>query len=179
MYVPGIVVSPSHFLTFSHMTKASAGILLYRRDVSGVEFLLVHPGGPFWAKKDEHAWSMPKGEWDATEESEEIEETARREFYEETGMRFAGKLTPLPPVKTSSGKVIHAFLGEGDFDTTTLKSNSFEMEWPPKTGRIQTFPEVDQAAWFRPDVAKKKIHKGQLQIIVFAEELLLPLLPLA
>jgi predicted NUDIX family NTP pyrophosphohydrolase len=157
--------------------KASAGILLHRRVDSGVEFLLVHPGGPFWAKKDEHAWSMPKGEIDEeeemedVEEAEEIEETARREFQEETGMEFRGQLTALPPVRTS-GKIIHAFLGEGDFDSSTLVSNVFEMEWPPRSGRMQSFPEVDRAAWFDAATAKTKIHKGQVKILELAQAFL-------
>ena len=179
------------------MTKVSAGILLYRHDNSGIEFLLVHPGGPFWARKDAQAWSIPKGETGAMErageigeagkitkaaqalKTESLEAAARREFREETGMAFEGTLTPMACVKTSGNKVIHAFLGEGDFDPAALQSNSFDMEWPPKSGKMQTFPEVDHAAWFSPDVAKKKIHKGQLPLIAFAEELLLPFLPLA
>jgi predicted NUDIX family NTP pyrophosphohydrolase len=218
------------------------------------EFLLVHPGGPFWAKKDEHAWSIPKGEIDAfalqspkhwregdelrrpeeeiekepdagapaiysrrdiqkeakegpntgapetysrrdieeieeTEEMEEMEEgrnveapvissrrdieaTARREFAEETGQQFLGHLIPLPPVKTSGRKVIHAYLGAGDFDPAALKSNLFEMEWPPRSGNTQSFPEVDRAAWFYAETSKTKIHKGQVPIIEFALEFL-------
>ena len=93
-----------------------------------------------------------------------MEETARREFFEETGMQFDGELTPLPPVKTSN-KIIHAFLGFGDFDPAFLKSNLFEMEWPPKSGRMQSFPEVDKAAWFDPQTAKMKINKGQIGIV--------------
>lgn len=150
------------------MPKTSAGILLYRRSTHGIEFLLVHPGGPFWTKKDEHAWSIPKGEIEQTEKAEEaegIEKTARREFQEETGMAFQDKLIALPPVKTSSGKIIYPFLGKGDFDPALLKSNSFEMQWPPKSGRVQAFPEVDKAGWFDPDTAKEKINTGQIGII--------------
>ena len=174
------------------MAKHSAGILLYRLPKAELvlgflqpsyEFLLVHPGGPFWAGKDEHAWSIPKGNVEEegqtgkagkAGEAGRIEkmETARREFQEETGMSYEGLLTPLPPVKTS-GKVIHAFMGEGDFDVSAIKSNDFEMEWPPKSGKMQSFPEVDNAAWFDAETAKKKIHKGQIGLIDSAMTVLL------
>jgi predicted NUDIX family NTP pyrophosphohydrolase len=151
------------------MAKISAGILLYRKAPHGIEYLLVHPGGPYWAGKDIHAWSIPKGEAD---EAGKLEETARREFHEETGLQYDGVLSPLPPVRISGRKIIHAFLGEGDFDPASLRSNLFEMEWPPRSGTTQSFPEVDRAAWFEPDTARLRIHKGQVGIIDLADAFL-------
>jgi predicted NUDIX family NTP pyrophosphohydrolase len=139
------------------MTKRSAGILMYRL-VPGLEVLLVHPGGPYWAKKDEGAWSIPKGEY---EESEDALACAVREFAEELGSEAEGKFIDLGEVAQPSRKVVRAFAVEGTFDPATLKSNQFEMEWPPKSGRLQSFPEVDRASWFSPETAKIKILQGQ------------------
>jgi len=144
------------------MPKESAGLLLFRRRPDGVEVFLVHPGGPFWAKKDEHAWSIPKGEFAADEPPLAA---ARREFAEETGLSVEGDVIALPPCKQSGGKVVHAFAIEGECDPSAIKSNSFTLEWPPRSGRQQEFPEVDRAAWFPLAAARAKIHKGQAPII--------------
>lgn len=139
--------------------KLSAGILMYRGEGPALELLLVHPGGPFWAKKDLGAWSMPKGEY---EEGEEPLAVAKREFEEELGSPAPKRVyLQLGEVKQPSRKVITAFAVEGDFDPATLKSNHFEMEWPPKSGKMQSFPEVDRAAWFAPEEARKKLLPGQ------------------
>lgn len=141
--------------------KTSAGILLYRfRD--GLETLLVHPGGPFWAKKDLGAWSVPKGE---VADGEAPRAAALREFAEETGFSIEGELFPLQPVRQSGGKVVHAFAVEGDCDPGQLASNFFSIEWPPRSGRQQEFPEVDRAAWFPLDEARRRILAGQLPFL--------------
>lgn len=139
------------------MKKTSAGILLYRNDPR--EVFLVHPGGPFWAKKDLGAWSLPKGEFS---EGEDPLAAARREFAEETGFPIDGSFRPLQPLKQPSGKVIYAWAVEGDCDAAAVKSNLFTMEWPPRSGRMQQFPEVDRAAWFPLAEARQRIIKGQL-----------------
>lgn len=128
------------------MARLSAGILFHRRHGSAPEVLLVHPGGPFWARRDEGAWSIPKGEF--VEAEEDAESAARREFTEETGWRYDGPLLPLGRVKQAGGKTVVAFAAVADFDTAALASNSFEMEWPPRSGRTQLFPEVEEARWF-------------------------------
>ena len=141
------------------MTKRSAGILMFRRRGCGLRLLLVHPGGPFWAKKDEGAWSIPKGEYD---EGEDPLAVARREFEEELGgPPPAGGVIELGELVQPSRKQITAYAIEGDFDPSSLKSNRFEMEWPPKSGAMQSFPEVDRAQWFRPEEARTKILPGQ------------------
>jgi predicted NUDIX family NTP pyrophosphohydrolase len=142
--------------------KRSAGILLYRRAGNGLEVLLVHPGGPFWAKKDLGAWSIPKGEYS---EGEEPLDVAKREFTEETGARIEGDCLPLGELVQPSRKVVTAFAAEGDFDPATLTSNTFELEWPPRSGRKATFPEVDRAEWFAPAEAEQKILTGQREFI--------------
>jgi len=144
------------------MSQRSAGILLYRRATAVLEVLLVHPGGPFWAKKDDGAWSIPKG---LVEEGEALEAAARREFAEETGVRITVPLTELGAFRQPSGKTIIAFAAEGDCDPAAIHSNAFEMEWPPKSGRMSRFPEVDRAGWFSPERALEKILKGQQPIV--------------
>lgn len=142
--------------------ERSAGILLHRPGTGGREVLLVHPGGPFWANKDEAAWSIPKGVCDP---SEDVITAARREFAEEVGSVPDGPLVPLGEFRQSSGKLVIAFTLEADFDPSTLVSNSFEMEWPPHSGRRQSFPEVDRAEWMGLEPARHRLHKGQRQII--------------
>lgn len=144
------------------MPKRSAGILMYRRLGADIELLLVHPGGPFWARKDLGAWSIPKGEYS---ESEDALAVARREFEEETGARPRGDLLSLGEVIQPGRKIVTAWALEGDFDPAGLKSNLFEIEWPPKSGRKQSFPEVDRAQWFSPADARRKILKGQSELI--------------
>ena len=144
------------------MPKRSAGILMYRRVGSNLELLLVHPGGPFWARKDLGAWSIPKGEYDPPEDPQAV---ARREFEEETGVALRGALQPLGEVVQAGRKVVSAFAVEGDFDPTQLKSNMFDLEWPPRSGRKAQFPEVDRAQWFSAEVARDKILAGQRDFI--------------
>jgi len=145
------------------MPGRSAGLLMFRRRGREVEVFLVHPGGPFWSKKDEGAWSIPKG---IVEEGEDIFQTAIREFEEETGLKVsAEKFITLSPLKLKSGKIIHAWAFEGDCDPGRIKSNTFKMEWPPKSGRIQEFPEIDRAGWFTLNEARKKINPGQVNFI--------------
>jgi predicted NUDIX family NTP pyrophosphohydrolase len=141
------------------MTKrASAGVLLYRIRDGTLEVLLVHPGGPFWAGKDAGAWSIPKGE---LEEGDDALTTARREFEEETGMPLTGELVPLTPLKQPSGKLVHAWAAAGDMDASSITSNKFLMEWPPRSGKQQEFPEIDRGEWFTIAAAKEKILAGQ------------------
>jgi predicted NUDIX family NTP pyrophosphohydrolase len=141
------------------MPKRSAGILLYRSGADGLEVLLVHPGGPFFAKKDLGAWSIPKGEHDPGEDALAC---ARREFEEETGVAPSeGELTDLGSVRQKSGKVVQAWALEGDLDADAVRSNSFTMVWPPRSGREQEFPEVDRAAWFGLDAARARINPAQ------------------
>ena len=136
---------------------------MYRREGPRLEVLLVHPGGPFWAKKDLGAWSIPKGEY---EEGEEALAVAKREFEEELGSKPpSGKFIALGELKQPSRKLITAFAVEGDFDPAKLKSNRFEMEWPPKSGTMQSFPEVDRAEWFMPNEARRRILPGQSPFI--------------
>lgn len=142
--------------------KKSAGILLFRKHNKKLELLLVHPGGPFWKNKDEGAWSIPKGEF---AEEENALHAAKREFTEETGFTLKGDFVKLTPVKLKSGKTVHAWALEMDIDETLVKSNHFEMEWPPKSGKKQSFPEVDRAAWFLPAAAKEKINPAQASFI--------------
>jgi predicted NUDIX family NTP pyrophosphohydrolase len=139
----------------------SAGILLFRRGGESVEVLLVHPGGPFWAKKDRGAWSIPKGE---CEEGEDLRECALRELEEELGSRLglaAAALIELGSVRQRGGKVVHCWAAEGDFDPATLRSNTFALEWPPRSGVEREFPEVDRAEWFGPEQAIERILAAQ------------------
>ncbi|HUN85853.1 MAG TPA: NUDIX domain-containing protein [Terracidiphilus sp.] len=141
------------------MAKRSAGILLYRRREKEIEVFLVHPGGPFWMKKDTGAWSIPKGEY---AEGDDPLEAAKREFREETGFEPpASAVHELSEVKLASGKVVRAWSLEGDCDAEQIASNTFAMEWPPKSGKMQEFPEVDRAAWFPLAVARNKINVAQ------------------
>lgn len=144
------------------MPKKSAGILLFRRRGGTIELLLVHPGGPFWAKKDAGAWSIPKGEF---EDPEDPLAAARREFAEETGGTPGGEPIELTPLRQPGGKTVFAWAMEGDFDPDELRSNRFAMEWPPRSGRTQEFPEVDRAGWFSPEEARAKILKGQIGFV--------------
>jgi predicted NUDIX family NTP pyrophosphohydrolase len=142
--------------------KRSAGILIYRRSGPELQVLLVHPGGPFWARKDLGAWSIPKGEY---EEGEEPLAAARREFREELGAEADGVFVELGMLVQPSRKEIIAWAVEGDFPVAELKSNTFELEWPPKSGRKQRFPEVDRAGWFGLAEARRKILRGQVEFI--------------
>src|SRR5262249_4451869 len=145
----------------------SAGILLYRQTPAGLEVMLVHPGGPFWAKKDLGAWSIPKGLADT---DEHLLRAARREFHEETGAAIEGEFLDLGAHKQPGGKTIVAWACEADFDITALRSNTFSLEWPPRSGKTAEFPEVDKAAWYSIDEALEKITKGQRPIIVALAE---------
>jgi len=144
------------------MSKKSAGILAYRLKNKTPEVFLVHPGGPFWAKKDEAAWSIPKGEFT---DSENALDAAQREFKEETGMEIYGEFYPLTPRKQNSGKIVFAWAIESEIDAEKIVSNMFELEWPPRSGIKKMFPEVDKAEWFFIEEAKKKIHRGQTGFI--------------
>ncbi len=149
------------------MPKRSAGILMYRRGPHGLELLLVHPGGPLWAKKDLGAWSIPKGEYSPPEEPLAA---AVREFEEELGARPTGRFAPLGEV-AQSRKIVSTWALEGDFDPHALRGGTFELEWPPKSGRIATFPEVDRAEWFSVEQARAKILTGQRELIARLEKL--------
>jgi len=140
------------------MAKQAAGILLYRRGRAGLEVLLAHPGGPLWARKDAGAWTLPKGQFT---DSELPLDAAKREFEEEMGSAPSGEFHPLGTIRQPSGKVIHAWAAESDFDVRTVRSNLFELEWPPKSGLIAEFPEIDRAGWFSISEARIKIIKGQ------------------
>lgn len=131
---------------------------MYRFKDSQLEVLLVHPGGPFWAKKDDGAWSIPKGEYSDDEEPLHV---AKREFNEETGHEADGNFIPLKPIKQTGGKVVNAWAVEGDCDAGMIKSNTFTMEWPPRSGKQAEFPEIDRAGWFSVNRAKQKILRGQ------------------
>jgi predicted NUDIX family NTP pyrophosphohydrolase len=150
------------FVEGAAMAQRSAGLLVYRRTDEGAELFLVHPGGPFWAMKDEGAWSIPKG---LCESGEDLLTAARREFKEETGFSVEGAFLWLGSFKQPSGKVIEAWAVEHDLDPDALHSNMFSMEWLPKSGRTAAFPEVDRAAWLPPDEALRKVTKGQRPII--------------
>jgi predicted NUDIX family NTP pyrophosphohydrolase len=144
------------------MPKKSAGILVYRKTTEEYEVLLVHPGGPFWAKKDLNSWSIPKGEF---EDGEEPLAASKREFEEETGFNIEGEFIELRQVKQPSGKVIYTWAVEGDIDISMVKSNLFELEWPPRSGSFKEFPEIDRAEWFDFETAKQKILSGQIPIL--------------
>jgi predicted NUDIX family NTP pyrophosphohydrolase len=144
------------------MPKLSAGILLHRPGPRGPEVLLVHPGGPFWARKDLGAWSIPKGEISA---GEDLLLAAHREFEEETGSAVDGPTIALGEIRQTSGKRVHAWAVRGDLDATQIRSNSFELEWPPRSGVLRAFPEVDRAAWFAIDEARRRILPSQAPLL--------------
>jgi predicted NUDIX family NTP pyrophosphohydrolase len=144
----------------SHRTEISAGILAFRRN-HGLELLLAHPGGPYWRTKDAGAWSIPKG----LVESGDVLACAKREFNEETGLVAEGEFIPLKPIRQRSGKTVHAFALEGDFDLGNFASNDFEMEWPPRSGKRARFPEIDRIAYFKVSTARRKILPAQRPFI--------------
>jgi len=145
------------------MPRTSAGILLYRMGPAGPEVLLGHMGGPFWARKDDGGWSIPKGEYGPEEDPLAV---ARREFEEELGSPVpATALVPLGVLRVTSGKVLAVWAAQGDLDATAARSNTFELEWPPRSGRVQEFPEIDRAAWFRLDEAASKLVAGQVPFL--------------
>lgn len=151
------------------MKKQSAGILPYRYNKKKPECCLVHPGGPFFKNKDLGAWSIPKGEF---EEGEDKLVAAKREFMEEMGFAVKGKFIALDPVKLKSGKLVYAWMVETDFDVSIIKSNEFEIEWPPRSGRMQSFSEIDQAVWFSLEIAMEKINPGQQALIIQLKNIL-------
>ena len=144
------------------MAKTSAGLLMYRERKGQMEVLLVHLGGPFWKNKDREAWFVPKGE---ISPREGLQDAAKREFQEETGIVPDGDFLPLGSVKHKSGKTVHAWAFAGDCDPTSVKSNTFEMEWPPKSGRTATFPEIDRANFFTFDAAREKMHPAEFEFL--------------
>ena len=155
-------LNPSYSDSRAPMPKQSAGILMYRIDRGSPSVLLVHPGGPFWAKKDLGAWSVPKGEYGAGEDPLAV---AIREFEEETGVRLTGDFRTLGEIRQAGGKRVAAWAIEGDLDPAAIRSNVFEIEWPPKSGHKQSFPEIDRADWFALDVAREKINPSQRELI--------------
>jgi predicted NUDIX family NTP pyrophosphohydrolase len=150
------------------MVKVSAGVLLYRWCEGHLEVLLVHPGGPFWMKKDHGVWSIPKGE---VQTGEELLSRAREELREETGFIAEGPFIPLAPVR-QPGKLVHAWAAEGEGDASAIVSNTFQLEYPPRSGRLRTFPEVDRAGWFDLPTAREKILTGQRNLLDQLERLL-------
>ena len=151
------------------MPKRSAGILPFRKTKKGFDVLLAHPGGPFWKKRDEGAWSLAKGEYG---EEETPADAARREFKEETGWDVTADLHPLGEIRQAGGKYLTAFAIEQDFDPAGFVSNDFELEWPPRSGRRQSFPEVDQVAWFASGEAQRKILPSQAPLLDRLAEML-------
>ena len=144
------------------MPKHSAGILLYRDSESGIEVFLVHPGGPYWARKDRAAWSIPKGEY---EKDEDPLDAAKRELAEETGIEIQSPLIDLGEIRQPSGKIVHVWATSQDCDPASITSNTFTMEWPPKSGKLQEFPEIDRGSWYTTRIARVKLHKGQVGFI--------------
>ncbi len=149
--------------------RQSAGILLFRKIFTKPEVFLVHPGGPFWKNKDEGAWSIPKGEF---EDDENSLDAAKREFFEETGIKLSGEFVELRPVKLKSGKKVFAWAIEKDINAENIISNNFEMEWPPHSGKLQSFPEVDKGEWFSIEKAKGKINVMQLGLLEQLQQIL-------
>ncbi len=144
------------------MPKKSAGILMYRTSSTGMKVFLIHPGGPFFKNKDDGAWSIPKGEID---EGEDPLAAAKREFEEETGCKPDGSFFPLTQIQQKSGKIVLSWAVEGDCNADTIRSNTFSLEWPPKSGRFQEFPEADRAAWFPIEEARRKINSAQVLLL--------------
>ena len=144
------------------MPRQSAGLLVYRERAGELQFFLVHPGGPLWQNKDAGIWSIPKGEFSADEEPLEA---AKREFWEETGMTVEGEFLPLGSVKQRGGKIVHGWAVRGDFDAAQVRSNTFDLEWPPRSSRLVAFPEVDRGAWFSMSEAKEKIKEAQIAFL--------------
>jgi predicted NUDIX family NTP pyrophosphohydrolase len=142
--------------------KTSAGLLLFRRSHGSIEVMLVHPGGPIWAKRDAAAWSIPKGE---PLEGEDLLSAARREFTEELGHSVEGRFIPLTPVRQPGRKTVHAWAVETDFDAARIASNTFTLEWPPRSGHVRSFPEIDRAEWFALEAARAKILTGQAPLL--------------
>lgn len=142
--------------------KRSAGILLFRFNNGALEVLLVHPGGPYWASKDAGAWSIPKGEYS---EGEDALSAAKREFAEETGVNVEGEFFPLGEVKQAGGKIVQVWALQGDVDPSLIRSNTFTLEWPPRSGSVREFPEVDSAGWFSMHAAKRKLLSGQREFL--------------
>ena len=149
--------------------KVAAGVLVYRKSGAGLELLLAHPGGPIWAKRDEGAWTIFKGE---AGPDEDLLECARRELREESGLAPIGRFDDLGEIRQKGGKVVHAWATEVDADPATLKSNEFTMEWPPRSGRLEPFPELDRFAWFGADEARRRINAAQAELIDRLEALL-------
>ena len=145
------------------MKKRSAGILLFRFNNAALEVLLVHPGGPYWANKDAGAWSIPKGEYS---EGEDALPAAKREFAEETGVHVEGEFLPLGEVRQAGGKIVQVWALKGDVDPSSIRSNTFTLEWPPMSGSMREFPEIDSAGWFLMPVAKEKLLSGQRDFLV-------------
>jgi len=143
-------------------TKVSAGLLMYRRSPNGLEVFLVHPGGPFWVKRDLGSWSVPKGEPDG---EEDLLEAAKREFHEETGARIEGDFIELAPLRQPSGKVVRIWAIEGEIDASSIASNTFSIEWPPRSGETREFPEIDRAEWFALAEARDKLLPGQRPLL--------------
>jgi|SRR6478609_4115782 len=150
------------------MPKTSSGILLYRIINQDLEFFLVHPGGPFFKNKDDGHWTIPKGE---PNDGEELVDCALREFSEETGFSITGEMIELKPIQQKGGKIVHAWMMSGNIDPLKIKSNMVELEWPPKSGKIQHFPEIDKASWFTRNLAIEKINPAQQYLVLQAEEI--------
>jgi len=144
------------------MPKRSAGLIMFRRKTNVIEVLLAHPGGPFWSKKDLGAWSIPKGEYG---DAEDPLTAAKREFTEELGLVPQGEFIPLGEVRQPGGKIVAAWAFEGDCDPSKVRSNTFSMEWPPHSGKMEQFPEIDRAEWFSLETARSKLLKGQLSLL--------------
>ncbi len=153
----------------SRRSSVSAGLLLFRRANGRLEVFLAHPGGPFWARRDEGAWTLPKG---GVEPGETPLDAARREFQEETGIAPAGEFIPLGSTRQRAGKIVHAWAWEGDADASTVTSNTTQTEWPRGSGRRITYPEIDRCAWFSPDEARRRLNAAQSEFVGRLEELL-------
>jgi predicted NUDIX family NTP pyrophosphohydrolase len=162
------IASQRNWIMSAARSRTSAGIVLYRKRLGLVEIFLVHPGGPYWARKDDGAWSIPKGE---CHPGEEALHAAQREFLEETGVAVNGPFLALAPVRQPSGKIICAWACEGDLDPAQLRSNTFSIEWPPNSGVMQSFPEVDRGAWYSLQQAQVKLSPGQRPLLQAVAEL--------